>query len=154
MKQVAAVLLLLGMSLGAHAATLGPAATVDAFHLALHAQDGKAAVALLAPEAVVFEQGFYEASRDDYEKSSLADDMKFAATTTREVQSREAIVNGDVAWVQSLTRTRGKFGESAVDLSGAETMILRRSGDAWKIVHIHWSAHDTVLRPPAAPEKK
>ena len=152
MKQVAAMLLLVGLSLDAHAAALGPAATVDAFHLALRAQDGKAALALLGPEAVVFEQGFYEASRDDYEKTSLADDLKFAATTTREVQSREAVVSGDVAWVQSLTHTRGKFGENPVDLSGAETVILRRAGDAWKIVHIHWSAHDTVSKP--APEKK
>jgi hypothetical protein len=102
------------------------------------------------------EQGFSETSRDTYATGHLAEDIEFARATRREVLSREAVTSGDSAWVQTLTRTRGKFSDKAVDVTGAETVILRREAEAWKILHIHWSAHNTPAAPvaEAAPAKK
>ena len=51
----------------------------------------------------------------------------------------------------SLTRTRGNYQGGAVDLSEAETAILKKDGAGWKIVHLHRSAHAT--RPSAGKKK-
>jgi ketosteroid isomerase-like protein len=155
-KLIVCSLMLLGLAFGhgrAQAAGPSPADAVDAFHKALRVGDAKAVLALLAPEIVIFEQGFFEPSRDAYAETHMRDDMDFARATKREVLSREAITSGDAAWVQSRTRTTGKFGDNAVDLTGAETMVLRRQADGWKIVHIHWSAHNTAPQASAAPVK-
>jgi ketosteroid isomerase-like protein len=138
-----------GLSLAAFAAT-GPAETVEAYHKALAGKDPKAVLAFMAADADVFEQGFVDPSRDDYAKGSLTRDMDFAAKTKREVQSQQSSGTTELAWVETLTRTRGVFEADPVDLSGAETVVLRKDGGDWKIVHIHKSAHGT--RP--APAKK
>lgn len=139
---------LLGSGASASAAPPGPAATVDAFHAAMQSGRADAAVKLMLPEALIFEQGFFEASRDDYTRSHLGDDVTFAAATRREVLARETVSDGATAWVLSRTRTRGEIGGRDVDLTGTETMLLRRAPEGWRILHIHWSAHPT---PPPAP---
>lgn len=154
MKRIVLMSLLAALSFAASAAAPAPADTVDAFHNALRAGDARGALSLMSADAVVFEQGFIEATSDAYARDSLADDMKFAAATQYDVLSRETVQSGDAAWVLSLTRAHGKVGGRAVDLAGDETMVLRRDGDAWKIVHIHWSAHPTPAGNAAAPAKK
>ncbi len=114
--------------------------TVVAFHAALAAGDGEGALALLDPDGVVFEAGGAELSREEYEQRHLGADMEFAAATEREILDRRVGEAGEVAWVLTLSRTTGTFRGRAIDSRGAETMILRRSGDAWRIVHIHWSS--------------
>lgn len=149
MRRSAWLLLASGLSFAAHAAT--PAEVVESFHKALAASDQKAALALLADDFDVFEQGFVDASRADYQKSSLGHDLDFASKTKREVQSQQAGGDDNVAWVETLTRTRGSYEGSAVDLSEAETAILKKDGADWKIVHLHRSAHAT--RPSAGKKK-
>ena len=34
----------------------------------------------------------------------------------------------------------GQMGEREINSQGTETMVLRRSDDGWRIVHIHWSS--------------
>jgi ketosteroid isomerase-like protein len=66
--------------------------------------------------------------------------MEFAQATKEEVVAREAGVSGDAAWVLTRSRTTGTFREKKIDLRGTETMLLRKSADGWRIVHIHWSS--------------
>lgn len=146
--------ILLGAGATAQAAAPGPADTVDAFHQAMRGGRVDAVTRLMLPEAVIFEQGFFEASRDDYARRHLGDDMTFAAATRCEVLSRESIGSGEVAWVITRSRTRGAIGGHSVDLTGAETMLLRRTPEGWRIVHIHWSAHSTPVEPPPAADEK
>ena len=141
MKRLAGLLFALGFSAGAQAAA--PAEVVESFHKALAAGDQKSALATLTEDFDGFEQGFVDTSRADYEKNSLAHDLDFASKTRREVQSQQAGGDDKVAWVETLTRTRGTYEGSAVDLSEAETAILKREGRDWKIVHLHRSAHAT-----------
>jgi ketosteroid isomerase-like protein len=148
MKRSAGLLLACSLSFAAHAAA--PAEVVENFHKALASPDQKAVLAALADDVDVFEQGFVDVSRADYEKNSLAHDMDFAAKTKREVQSQQAGGDGNVAWVETLTRTRGNYEGGAIDLSEAETAILKRDGAEWKIVHLHRSAHATRPAKPAA----
>ena len=115
-------------------------AVVDAFHAALGSGDAAAVLALLAEDVVVLEEGGAERSREEYAGHHLPADMAFAAATTAEVTRRAARVEGDVAWVLTEGRTTGAFNGRPVDRLTAETMILHRDGDVWRIRHIHWSS--------------
>lgn len=129
------------LGVGAAAQAMSPSDTVQAFHKALTAGDKAAAIALMGKEVTVFEQGFINASRDDYVSTQLDDAIRFAQQTRRVIVRREAWQDGNIAWVMSSTQTTGDFGGQALALEGAETMVLRLDGPDWKITHIHWSAH-------------
>jgi ketosteroid isomerase-like protein len=137
------------MVLPAQAAS-DPAATVDTFHAALKSRDTKTALSLLEPDAVLYEQGFVEKSRNDYSGAHIAADAEFAAATSYVVVERKILWVGDLAaCVITQTRTTGTYQKQVLDLIGTETMLLRRSGDGWLIQHAHWSAHPAADAPPA-----
>ena len=116
------------------------AATVDAFHAALHHGDTAAAAAFIADDALIFESGGVERSKAEYTGHHLAADAEFSRAVTSVVTKRTAHANGAFAWVASEGRTTGNYHGRALDLVTTETMLLRRAGGAWKIVHIHWSS--------------
>ncbi len=115
-------------------------AVVDAFHAALGSGDPEAVLSLLTEDVMVLEEGGAERSRDEYAGHHLPADMTFAAATTAEVTRRASWGEGDVAWVLTEGRTTGAFNGRPVDRLTAETMILHRDGDVWRIRHIHWSS--------------
>ena len=116
------------------------AAALDAFHAALRAGDRDAALALLAEDALIFEAGGAERSRAEYASHHLGADAAFAVATEATVTRRSGDASGDVAWITSEGRTTGTFNGRAVDRITAETVLLRRHGDGWRIHHIHWSS--------------
>lgn len=114
-------------------------AVVDAFHAALSAGDRSAALACLAPELIVLENGHIETA-DEYIEHHLPLDMEFS----RSVPSRRRIINAtfraDTGWVISAWEHTGEFRGQPVNSTGAELMILRKDNGAWKIAAIHWSS--------------
>lgn len=118
----------------------GPKEVVAAFHAALSGGDRAGVTELLAPGVIIFESGGAEISREEYASHHLGADMEFAKATKVEVVDRQAGEAGDAAWVLTRSRTTGTFREKKVDLRGTETMLLRKSADGWRIVHIHWSS--------------
>lgn len=117
-----------------------PVAVVGAFHDALAAGDGDAALAQLAPDVVIFESGGAEMSRQEYADHHLGGDMQFAAATSQQVDDQQAITAGDIAYVLTRSRTTGRFRDRDINSLGVESMILRRGTEGWRIVHIHWSS--------------
>lgn len=117
-----------------------PEGTVDAFHRALEAGDGAAALALFDPGVLIYESGFAERSTAEYQGHHLPADMAFSQAMARQVTARQVRVEGDAAVVTSETRTKGAFRDKEYDLRGTETMVLRRDGEGWRITHIHWSS--------------
>jgi ketosteroid isomerase-like protein len=115
-------------------------AVVDGFHLALAKGDTKAAAALLADDALIFEEGAAERSKAEYAGHHLPADAAFSQAVKSETARRSSDAVGDIAWVASEGRTKGTFKGRQVDRLTAETMVLRRTGEGWKIVHIHWSS--------------
>ena len=113
---------------------------VDAFHAALGSGDAEAVLAILTEDVVVLEEGGAERSREEYAGHHLPAHMAYAAATRSEVTRRAAWVEGDIAWVLTEGRTTGTFNGRAVDRRTAETMILHRTADGWRIRHIHWSS--------------
>lgn len=116
-------------------------AIVADFHQSLSENYKEGALRLLAEDAVVFETGYVEA-RDGYAEGHLDADLLFAATVKRDPVHTSVVVDGDLAYVLTQARRRGAFKGSRVDLENTETMVLRRIGGKWKIVHIHWSGHE------------
>lgn len=118
----------------------GAAAIVDAFHAALNRGDTRGALTLLATDALIFEQGGVERSKAEYAAHHLAADAQFAQAVTTTVTRRIGGGSGTTAWVATEARLTGTYKGKPVDRLSTETMVLRRSGSAWKIVHIHWSS--------------
>jgi ketosteroid isomerase-like protein len=114
-------------------------------HEALKDGDRQKALEQLAGEVRVFEQGRLDRSRTEYAREHLAEDIAFAAATRRTVTQRAVKVHGEVAWVTSVNRARGRYRDRAVDFSTTETMVLDRTGERWRIVHIHWSFDDRAV---------
>ncbi|MBN8527983.1 MAG: nuclear transport factor 2 family protein [Caulobacterales bacterium] len=131
-----------------HAQTAGSVAaeaaaaamSVDAFHAALKGGDTAAALALLAPDVMIFEEGGAERSRDEYASHHLVSDAAFSAASETTVTRRSGWADGDIAWITSEGRTTGQFNGRAVDRLTTETMVLKRDADGWRIRHIHWSS--------------
>jgi ketosteroid isomerase-like protein len=129
----------------ARAQTQVPSDVVDAFHLALKSGDRRKALEQLTADVLVFEQGRLERSRTEYARQHLAEDIGFASVTQRTVTRRSTKLQGTVAWVTSVNRTRGRFKNRNVDFTTDETMILLRVGGKWRITHIHWSFDDRAV---------
>lgn len=121
-------------------APASPQATVDAFHSALSRGDTKSAAALLADEALIFEEGGAERSKAEYVSKHLPADAAFSQVVASRVAKRMSGSNGALAWVASEGRLIGNYKGKAVDRLSTETMLLRRNGASWKIMHIHWSS--------------
>jgi ketosteroid isomerase-like protein len=126
----------LDVPVDAHAAV----AAVDAFAAALAKGDFEAVEAALAPEVIVLEGGGAERSRAEYLDHHARSDAAFLATAEVVLMRRVARVDGGTAWVASESEMRvTRDGKPATMLS-TETMVLSKSRDGWKIVHIHWSS--------------
>ena len=118
----------------------GAEAVVDAFHAALRRGDARAAAALLADDALIFEEGGAERSKAEYAGQHLPADAAFSQVVSSTVTRRSGGANGTVAWIASEGRMTGTYKGKAVDRLTTETMLLRRSGGGWKVIHIHWSS--------------
>ncbi|MEO7564435.1 MAG: nuclear transport factor 2 family protein [Sphingomicrobium sp.] len=117
------------------------AAVVDRFHDALRRGDGKAALVLLADDAVIYESGMAELSKVEYEAAHLAADIEYSGAVKEIVTRRSGGGGGaKTAWVLSEGRTSGTFQERKINRSTTETMILSPTARGWKITHIHWSS--------------
>lgn len=116
------------------------ASVVDAFHAALEAGETEAALALMAEDAMVFEEGAAERSRAEYASHHLQADAAYAAASESTMARRVGRTSGDLAWIMSEGRTVGQAGNSATARLTVETMVLAREPDGWRIKHIHWSS--------------
>lgn len=115
------------------------AAVVERYHGALTSGDSAAALALLAPDALILESGGVE-TRAEYRSHHLPGDIQFARAVRSERGPLTVTVRGDVAWTVSTSTTQGEFRGRAINSAGAELMVLVRTPDGWKIGAIHWSS--------------
>jgi ketosteroid isomerase-like protein len=115
------------------------AATAARFHALLAAGDSTAALQLLSSDVAILESGGVE-SRADYIAHHLGADIQFAKAVPSQRTVVSVLFQGDVAWIVATSVTRGTFRDRPVNSSGAELMVLTRSGSAWLIRAIHWSS--------------
>jgi len=117
-----------------------PTAVVEQFQKAVSSGDTDAAAALLDPAVKIFESGGIERSKAEYASHHLASDAAFLKTATVALQSRTGDAVGDLAWVGSESRVTARAKGKPVDLISTETMVLKKTPQGWRIVHIHWSS--------------
>ena len=115
-------------------------ATVNGFHEALRRGDGKAAMELLAPDAIILESGAAQ-TREEYEKYHLSEDIAFSRAVTSNSSTPSVHIEGNAAWVSSTSRVTGTFNGREVNSAGAELMVLTNSAFGWRIRSVHWSSH-------------
>ena len=113
---------------------------VDAFHVALGRGDTEAALALLADDALIFEQGGAERSKAEYAVHHLSADAAFAQAVPSLRTRRAGHASESLAWIATEGRTTGTFNGRPVDRVTTETMVLRHADGDWRIIHIHWSS--------------
>ena len=132
-----------------------PAETVDAFHAALRNKDTAGALSLLDRGLVVFEFGTADPTAEAYAFRHLPFDMDVALATRWSLQTRKAGGEGSERWVLSTYRVTGKSSDgSPIDLTMLETVLLRRSGEQFRIVHFHWSTSDPAFNARSLGERR
>lgn len=115
-------------------------AVVEAFGKALAAGDFKTVESLLDPDVLILESGGAERSRAEYLGHHAIADAKFLKTAHLQPGRRQARVHGDLAWVGSESELHVSKDGKPMTMLSTETMVLSRTGDGWRIVHIHWSS--------------
>lgn len=131
-----------------------PTDVVDAFHLALRKKDTAAALSLLDRSLVVFEFGAVDPTVEGYAFRHLPFDMDVAVATQWKLETRRVGGEGNERWVLSTYRVTGKQADGApIDQTMLETVILRRSGDLFRIVHFHWSSSDPAFQARASRQR-
>lgn len=118
-----------------------PLAVVEQFHAAMKRGDAQAVAGLMADDAVIYEQGWVEVSKEEYVTGHLPGDIAYSAGMTDQVVSRRVSTSGSFAVVMTQSRTTGTYEGKPADREGTETMVLKRVKGAWLITHIHWSSH-------------
>lgn len=122
-------------------------ATVERFSVALGSGDLAAAAAEIDPSVLILESGGAERSRDEYLAGHAKSDAAFLQATMTTLRRRTAQATGDLAWVASESEMHTMKGEEMLMIDSTETMLLRKVGSAWRIVHIHWSSRRASGRP-------
>jgi ketosteroid isomerase-like protein len=115
------------------------ASAVRAYHEALVAGDSLAVLRLLAPDALILENGDRK-TREEYREHHLQADIRFSQAVPTRRSAVQVIVSGDVAWASSTSVTQGTYQKRPINLSGAELMVLSRTASGWVIRAIHWSS--------------
>jgi len=115
------------------------AAVIQAFHASLARGDSVAVLGLLADDATILEAGARE-TKEEYRHHHLPADIAFAQAVQGERTTPNVTVAGEVAWAVSTSSARGEFRGRAVDVTGAELMVLGCTRRGWRIRAIHWSS--------------
>lgn len=121
-------------------ATTQVLAVVEQFSTALKAGELDRAGALLADDVLVLESGGAELSRQEYLGDHAKHDAAFLKEARVEVKRRTARVDGGFAWVGTESELSTTKAGKPLTLLSTETMVLKRTGADWHIVHIHWSS--------------
>lgn len=134
-----APLALFAAPLPAQSDSIAVAEVLADYHAALAAGDSATALELLLPDAVILESGGVE-TREEYRHHHLPADIAFARAVRSDRGAVAVRVVGDIAWAHSTSVAEGTFRDRAVNVAGAELMVLRRTERGWRIAAIHWSS--------------
>ena len=114
---------------------------VDAFSNAIKAGRLEEAGRLLDPKVLILESGSSERDRATYLREHAIEDAVFLKSAQVQQRYRQAHAVGDVAWVCTESVIQTVHDNEPLRLLSTETMVLRRTAQGWRIVHIHWSSH-------------
>ena len=115
-------------------------AAIESFYAAMKKGDPKAAMAMIAPDAMFIESGRIE-TRQQYEESHLPADIEFEKQITGKRSPWQITVNGDTAWGLASTEFQGTFNGRDLAFVSRQLAVVTRGDDGkWLIRSIHWSS--------------
>ncbi len=117
-----------------------PVATVNQFRAALEDGNVAQALALLAPDVLVYEAGAEQVSREEYLARHLKADIAHLATVYVDTLSQAGHADERSAWVTTRSRWVAREADPRPPATVTETIVLSRSPQGWRIVHVHWSS--------------
>ncbi len=126
--------------LNAAANATDPVAAVERFSAAIGTGDLTKAGAELDAKVVILESGGAEHSSAEYLTGHAKADAAFLKTAHVMLKNRTAFASGDIAWVASESEIHTMSKDKMLTILSTETMVLKKVGATWKIVHIHWSS--------------
>jgi SnoaL-like domain len=115
-------------------------ATVERFSVAIRSGELVKASGELDANVIVLESGGAERSRAQYLSEHAQADADFLKHATVTLKNRSASANKEFAWVASESEIQTMSNAKKLTVLSTETMVLKKVGSAWKIVHIHWSS--------------
>jgi ketosteroid isomerase-like protein len=115
------------------------AAVLESFYGAIKRGDAKAAMSVIAPDALFVESGKLE-TREQYETNHLPADIDFEKQVNGTRDPLRITFQDNAAWVIATTTYDGKFEGAPVQFVSAQLMVLSKDDDDWKIRSIHWSS--------------
>ncbi len=125
--------------------TVAPAAkdavaAVERFSDALVNGDMTKLAAELDANVLILESGGAERTAAEYLSEHAKSDAAFMKAAHVSLQRRTAVAESNLAYVASESEIHTMKGEQLLSIASTETMVLKRVGATWKIVHIHWSS--------------
>lgn len=132
----------------ADAALVSVIATAERFAAAIKGADFDTVRTLLDPKVLILESGGAERSLEEYLGHHAIADAAFLAGATVKVTRRAGERQGTAAWLATESEITPAAGSDAKPLLSTETLVLRKAGNAWRIVHVHWSSRPKKAATP------
>lgn len=126
----------------------GPAeAALQAFQDALQVGNVDLALARLAPDVVVTEDGKVDSSREAYARGHLKTDMALVKNAEVQLLNRSVNEGAEQTLIRSEARITTTGAGERVDVILDEVATLRETEDGWKIVRLEWESRPAVEQP-------
>lgn len=112
---------------------------LDNFKTAIVDNDSDAASNVMADNALILEGSGME-TKKEYLSHHFHSDGKFLSAMDREILTQKISIEGNTAWVSTVSSMKGTYSEREIDLTSLELAVLKKEGSDWKITAIHWSS--------------
>ena len=119
--------------------SLAVADVIKRYHTALETGDSTGVLALLSSDATILESGGIE-TRSEYRSHHHSGDIAFARAVKSTRSEISVTMSGNTAWATSTSTVVGEFNGRSINSIDAETMILTKADEGWRIRSIHWSS--------------
>ncbi|WP_103665349.1 YybH family protein [Gracilimonas amylolytica] len=113
--------------------------TLDTFKTAIIDNDSEAASKVMADDALILEGSGME-TKEEYLSHHFHSDGKFLSAINRKILTQKISIEGNTAWVSTVSSMKGTYSERKIDLTSLELAVLKKAGSDWKIAAIHWSS--------------
>ncbi|MEQ9264195.1 MAG: nuclear transport factor 2 family protein [Balneolaceae bacterium] len=109
------------------------------FEKAIVENDSKIASSLLHEDVTILE-GRGSETKEEYLSHHFHSDGKFLSAIERNELSQKINIEGNMAWVSTITSMKGTYSDREIDLTSLELAVLKKENGNWKIVALHWSS--------------
>lgn len=151
---VFAVVVVLGLSSRAQApaADAQLKAAIEKYDRAVQAKDVETVRGLLAPEVLLYEHSVRNDGLQDVFENHLKPEITEFEDMKMEFSDVRTTLGSDLALLTRQYKIQGKLRGREINAGGNETMVWKRTGPDWKIIHIHYSHPCPRPSPPPPPK--